>query len=370
MNRVSILTASFGEGHNTAARNVREALLETGGDKVAVEICDLYQRTNPRYNRTIQIAYSVAINRYPRAWAAIFSVLGMRGVLEAILPALGSLREAMRTHFLEFRPDILVSTYPIYSFLVREIRRKSPFLRAPLVTVVTDSTVINPAWYRCSSDAFCVPDEPTAETLRQGGVDPARIHVFGFPVSLRFSDIRPLPIEAGGPPWKVLFYPSTRRGHTIKCIERLLAIPDVEITVLTGKNTNVHEALERAGYANRPRVTLVGWTDRMPELLAAHHWFLGKAGGAIVQECVAAQVPIIVSHVVPGQEEGNLELVRRLGVGTQAEESPAGLAAALQLGLKNNAALWKTWKANLAAASRPDGARSIARFLREFSTSA
>lgn len=366
MKRISILTASFGEGHNTAARSVRDALLEESGGSAAVEICDLYQRTNPRHNLALQKGYSIAINRFPKTWAAIFSLLGTRGVLEAMLPALSALREAMRSHFLEFRPDIIVSTYPVYSFLVREIRRKSPFLRAPLVTVVTDSTEINAAWYRCASDAFCLADEPTAETLRRGGADPARLHVFGFPVGLRFASLTPLPADAGGPPWNVLFYPSTRRGHTIACIRELLDVPGLRLTILTGKHVAMREAIERAGYHHDERVTLVGWTDQMPELLASHHCFLGKAGGAVVQECIAAATPVVVSHVVPGQEEGNLELIRRLQIGTHAEESPAGLAIAIREAFENDAAQWRGWKKNLDLPGRGGGARRIARFLLDY----
>lgn len=366
MKRFSILTASFGEGHNTAARNIRDALIAQAGSGAAVEICDLYQRTNPRLNRGMQLGYSVAINRFPKIWAGIFGVLGMRGVLETMLPTLGALREAMRSHFHEFHPSVIVSTYPVYSFLVRQIQNQSPFLRAPLVTVVTDSTRINSAWYRCESDAFVLSDDLTAQALREDGADAAKLHVLGFPVSPSFADVKILREEDSGPPHRILYMPSTRRRHTIECLSQMLRIPDVEITVLTGRQKELHQALARAGFAHTPHVKLLGWTDRMPELLAGSHLFCGKAGGAIVQEAIAAHTPFVVSHIVPGQEEGNIVLIEKLGIGRVASQSPQVLADTVREVFTDDAALWKHWKRNIAPVSHPNASRDIARFLLEY----
>ncbi len=363
MKRISILTASFGEGHNTAARNVRDALVEVGGTEVAAEICDLYQRTNPRLNRSMQVGYSVAINRFPKFWKIIFGMLEMRGLLEIMLPTLASLRKAMESHFREFRPDLIVSTYPVYSFLVREIQKNSPFLKSPLVSIVTDSTNINSAWYRCPSDYFIVSDALTEKALTADGVNPACIQTLGFPVSPRFADLKRIPDNTPAAPIKILFLPSTRKRHTIACLDRLLRIPELELTVTTGKNQELHYALQKAGFDNTPGVRLLGWTDQMPELMASHHLFLGKAGGAVVQEAIAARIPFLVSHIVPGQEEGNVELLHKLDIGALATGSPDQLANSVLEVFANNAEIWQRWKRNLAEASHPNAAKNIAKFL-------
>jgi processive 1,2-diacylglycerol beta-glucosyltransferase len=363
MKRFSILTASFGEGHNTAARNIRDALQFEAGEEIAVEVCDLYQRTNPRLNRGMQVGYSVAINRFPKIWAMMFGALGVRGLLETMLPTLAALREAMREHFREFRPTCIVSTYPVYSFLVRKIKTQSPFLEAPLVTVITDSTRINSAWYRCPSDVLMVADELTAQALEADGVDPSRIKVYGFPISPRFAELQTLPGQQTQPPYRLLYLPSTRRRHTMACLQELLEVPGVEMTVPTGRNKELFEALQRGGFGEHPRVNLLGWTDQMPELLAGSHLFLGKAGGAIVQEAIAARVPFLVSHIVPGQEEGNIELIEKLNIGSVANRSPQELGAKVRAALADEARLWRQWKNNIEAVSRPEAGRDIARFL-------
>lgn len=363
MKRFSILTASFGEGHNTASRNMREALLAEASEPIEVEICDLYQRTNPRLNRGMQSAYTIAINRFPNLWNSVFKLLGVRGFIETMLPTLGSLREEMRAHFREFRPTCIVSTYPIYSFLVKEIKKQSPFFKAPLVTVITDSTRINSAWYRCASDAFVLTDTLTADLLIADGADPARLHVLGFPISPRFAHLTPVPDDAPGPPHKVFFMPSTRRKHTIECLSQLLRIPNVEITVSTGNHQELYQAIDQAGFTHTPHVRVLQWTDKMPELLAESHLFIGKAGGAVVQEAIAARLPFVISHIVPGQEEGNVELIEKFNIGKLAAESPTALANAVQEAFADDARLWRLWKTNLAAISNPNATQKIAQFL-------
>lgn len=367
MRRFLILTASFGEGHNTAARSIHEALLELGKGTVQSEICDPYQQTNPRLNRGLQNFYSVAINRMPRVWAGIFGILGIPGILEASLPLLATLREALRRRFQEYRPDCIVSTYPVYSFLIRQIRRESPFLKLPLVTVITDSASINTAWFRCPSDAFVVCDEWTAETLRKAGVEEQRIHILGFPVHPRFSSLRLRSPEDCSPPYQVLYLPSTRRSLTIQVVSQLLQNPQVELIVVTGRNVQLYEALARAGFDHTPHVRLIGWTDQMPELLASSHVFCGKPGGAIVQEAIAAQTPFLITHVVPGQEEGNAELLLRIGAGRILEGGAKQLPQAIEETFADGARQWRQWKENLRAVSRPDAARRIAQFLFDFS---
>lgn len=363
--RVSIFTASFGEGHNTAAKNIRDAL--NRHDNVVVEICDLYQRTNPRLNSSLQIGYSVAINRFPTVWKGVFGLLGVRGLLETMLPTLAALREAMHGHLREFQPDIILSTYPVYSFLVRKIRQQSPFLTAPLITIVTDSTRINSAWFRCPSDAWVVSDELTASALEEDGADPARIQALGFPVSPAFAELRPLTEEQSAPPNKLLFLPSSRKRHTIQCLQELLSIPDVQLTVMTGKFPGLRAAIEKAGFHRSPHVKLLGWTDQMPALMASHHAFIGKAGGAVVQEAIAAKIPFLVSHVVPGQEEGNIELIEKLDFGRKAAASPQLLGSTVRECFADNAKLWKTWKRNLEGLSRPHAVEKIADFVLSFS---
>ncbi len=347
MKKVLVLTASFGDGHNAAANGIREACEATGEAKVVV--ADLYSRAMPLMDQTVQVGYSVAINRLPWIWNLIFRALDQPGIMERLLWTAGSLKRAMEQELDREQPDVVVSTYPLYGYLFRRIQTERNALRMPFLTVITDSVGVNSAWYRCRSDAFVVPDLETVNSLERAGVDRELLHALGFPISPRFVRVESLPGSAEAP-WRLLFMPSTQHGRTIRQIQALLEVPDVEVTILAGRNQRLRRALEHASRGAGDRCRVLGWTDQMPELLASHHAFIGKAGGAIVQEAIAARCPFFVSHVVPGQEEGNIELIERRGVGVRATGSPTALAAGVRGAFADDARVWRGWKGELEGA--------------------
>jgi processive 1,2-diacylglycerol beta-glucosyltransferase len=265
----------------------------------------------------------------------------------------------------DFRPDIIVSTYPLYAYLFRVIQRRRLGLRTPFVTVITDSVGVNSAWHRCLSDAFIVADEETADLLRGRGVPGNIVHALGFPVA-RYFETAAGGTHPDGPPWRLLFMPSTQVKLTLRQIQTLREIPGLALTVVTGRHERLFEAVKSSGFVEQGACDLIGWTDAMPRLLCEHHAFIGKAGGAIVQEAIAAQCPFFVSHLVPGQEEGNIALLERLEVGVPAFGDPDRLAGAVREAFADNAAVWRGWKERLARVSRPDAAAGIARFLLNF----
>lgn len=368
MPRILLLTAGFGEGHNTAARCIAEALREH--PCVETSVVDVYLETIPRFTKVLQAGYCLAINKFPFIWSAIFSVLDQPGVLEKSLPFAGNLRQALQRVIEEYKPDAIVSTYPLYAYLIRQLRKNEGTLfSVPLLTIVTDSTAINSSWYRAGSEAFLVADEETAEVLRRGGANPETLQVLGFPVAPRLATLKPSDSVIHGAK-RILYLPSSRAKHTIAVIRELQKIPSVEITIVTGRLHRLHHKIADAGIIDGVRTHLVGWTDKIPELLCSHHLYIGKAGGAIVHEAMAARCPILVSHVVPGQEEGNIELIERHDIGRLAAHYPATLAASVAEIFANNETTWKRWKKNLHTIARPGASREIATFILKMATQA
>ena len=361
MPRILLLTAGFGEGHNTAANCIAEALREHQG--VECRVVDVYLETVPRFTKVLQAGYGLAINKLPFIWSAIFTALDKPGVLEKTLPLAGNLRTALRHVLDEYQPDAILSTYPLYAYLIGQLRKQGNLpSRAPLLTMVTDSTAINSSWYRAGSEAFLLADDETAEVLRRGGADSSTLHVLGFPVAPRLASLKPSEEVIHGAK-RILYLPSSRVSHTLAVIRELQKLPRIEITIVTGRLKGLHQAIAESGLIDGVRSHLVGWTDKIPELLCSHHLYIGKAGGAIVHEAMAARCPILVSHVVPGQEEGNIELIERHDIGRLAAHFPAPLAASVEEVFANHESTWKRWKKNLHTLARPGASRDIATFV-------
>src|SRR6185312_6053676 len=112
------------------------------------------------------------------------------------------------------------------------------------------------------------------------------------------------------------------------------------------------------------RAKILGWTNQMPELMMSHHLVISKAGGATVQEAIAARCPMIVNQVIPGQEEGNAELITKFNLGAVVEKNKE-VAEAVQMAFEKKAELWNEWRRNLKRISKPDAARDIAELILE-----
>jgi processive 1,2-diacylglycerol beta-glucosyltransferase len=360
--RILILTASMGEGHNTAARNIQQALQAEAGSDVEVLVVDPYTRTNPVVNRCIQRGYAAAINNYPRLWKMVFAMLSQPKVIEGMAPLLLQLTNAVHSLVREFQPDLIASTYPVFGYIMQRIRRVDPTVAMPFYMVITDSTMINQTWYRYPCDGAIVADEPTAEVLRNDGVAENQIHVLGFPVGLQFDEFIPSPPPHDGN-WRLLFFPGGPLQRAFETLNHLSTIEKASVTVITGRRQDAHAALSRAGLPKRGH--LIGWTDKMPDLMGSHHIFIGKAGGATVQEAIAAQIPFVVNHIVPGQEEGNIALIQQTAIGALASNSPADILHIVIGAMANEAALWRTWRKNLVQIQKPSASRAIASFLLE-----
>src|SRR6202163_5005106 len=107
------------------------------------------------------------------------------------------------------------------------------------------------------------------------------------------------------------------------------------------------------------KIDIVGWTDQLPRMLGASHLLIGKAGGATVQETIAAACPMIVNHIVSGQEEGNARLIVETNSGVIAH-SPVEIAEQVQRAFADGAKQWREWAANISRLSRPRASLDIA----------
>jgi processive 1,2-diacylglycerol beta-glucosyltransferase len=130
--------------------------------------------------------------------------------------------------------------------------------------------------------------------------------------------------------------------------------------VTIGRADRLRPAIETAA-ADR-NVKVLGWTTQLPRMLQASQLLIGKAGGATVQETIAAGCPMIINHVVAGQEEGNAQLVVETNSGVIAH-SPAEVAAQVQRAFVDGAKQWHEWAANISRLSKPRASLDIAEFL-------
>ncbi|MEY2544110.1 MAG: processive 1,2-diacylglycerol beta-glucosyltransferase [Verrucomicrobiota bacterium] len=366
MKRILILTAGFGEGHNSAARGVRAGLARVA-PQVEVELRDLFPETFGAFNEIVRRSYLGVINRWPKLWGYVYNWLDRKNDFDRRFEKFRSLKKNFGRLLDRFQPDVVVSTFPPYPYLLQQILGSARGCRN--IAVVTDSITVNAIWYRSPADYFIVANEQSAVVVRNGGVPPEKIKVFGFPVNPRFADFTKDRRSPAAVTPRVLYVINAGTHRAPDLVRRLLQL-DIQLTVTVGRDERLRRAVEavvrnhknhlRGGYGSQ--VDIFGWTEEMPRLLCESHVLIGKAGGATVQETIAAGCPMIVSHIVSGQEEGNARLLVETNSGVIALSSDE-IIAAVQRAFAGDAKQWREWSANINKLSRPRASLDIAEFL-------
>jgi processive 1,2-diacylglycerol beta-glucosyltransferase len=350
---VLLLSAEEGEGHTSVARALAATLVDEGADVVMHDALagslghiipfftrDAYRVQLRRFAWTYGLEYRF-FTRFPPARA-----LARRGL--ALLGARPLARLIRR-----YDPDVIVSTHPTVTAVLGALRRRGR-LDVPVVAMISDFGV-HPLWTHKQVDVHLVVHDSCVEAVElAAGRGSAR--VCRAPVAEEFRrqlakrDARAalgLPqgrtvvlVSGGG--WGVGALDDAARG--------VLALPDATVVCLTGRNDSLRRRLE-AGFADEPRILVLGFTDRMPELLAAADALVDATIGVTCLEALSCGCPIVLAGAPPGHSRDNAHAIARAGLAVLARD-PSLLVETLQ-------SVTAAAPAELDTASRPSAASLI-----------
>ena len=367
LKKILILTAGFGEGEDVAASNVRGAIEHLAPTGARTEVLDLLDSCYGRFNDLLRHTYRAAVNHAPRLWTGVSHFLGQSQIVDTQVESLTRLRNTLRDILLGMEPDVVVSTCPIYGFLIEEIYRDGRTRDFTLISLVSDAVVRDSPWPRTAADFFAVTNEAAANVLTACGVPEKKIVIFGFPVQWQTRgtdwDIALPDLAAGGHP-RILYVINSARKKAPKLLDRMLEHPEWDITVCVGRDTQLDEMARAKALLSGGRMEVIGHVRQMPQLLREHHVVISKAEAGMVQEAIAARCPMIVHKIGSQQEEGNFALLREANAGAMGEK-PREVSDWLERAFRDGGRLVSLWRRNLEPLGRPDSALNLARFILE-----
>ncbi|MES2661154.1 MAG: hypothetical protein V4689_21210 [Verrucomicrobiota bacterium] len=358
--RILIVTAAFGEGHNSAARNLAIALESAGA---VTQVSDPCMLGVPRLTTVVNRGYRYVTTNFPSLWARIYRSTDNCDFSRQRSPVLRKVERALAKLINDFQPTAVVSTYPLYPYFTARIAENSG-KKLPVFVVVTDSIEINAAWLRAKCDRWLVTDPWTKDAMMRWGIPAEKLVDTGFPVHPDFAKLVPVENCDSCDAFRILYFPTAKLPLVRRHGRALLdASPKARLTIVLGRNVrSLYSRAREIQKAYPGRVKLIGWTRKVPKLLNSHHLVVGKAGGATVHEAIAARCPMLIHHLVPGQEEGNLKLLEIIGGGHLAETPEALSRNVIDL-LADHAAGWRSMKNALIRHGRNAGAISAAGFI-------
>lgn len=330
--RLLVLSIGYGQGHHSAGAAIAEYYSSTGWEARMVDACS---EACPFLFRLTQEFYRFCVRRAPWLWGVTYSLTDTADWARLVrnpffAPVVRRLSDVLQ----EYQPNLIICTYPLFAYMLDELRPAAPY-----AVVVTDAQEISRPWMLSQAGLVTVPDEESCWMVRERyGLECGTVVAAGFPVLRAFTPSagRATPDETC---LRVLYGAYRRPGGVVADVAALLQeFPQMKLTVLAG----LHEQrlLKRfAPYCRSGRLTVLRETTDMPSLLPENHFYIGKAGAATMFECYAANVPVIVNFTLPGQEQGNLQLLLQDGAGCHAE-STSHLVQVLKKLLADDAAGW------------------------------
>ncbi len=92
---------------------------------------------------------------------------------------------------------------------------------------------------------------------------------------------------------------------------------DLQIVFSTGKNKTLLQKVTSLAQNNTSAVSIIplDFTKKMHEYMHAADLVIGKAGPNTIFEAVATHTPFFATDHIPGQEDGNLDLIHEFNIG-------------------------------------------------------
>ena len=324
--RIAILTLSVGSGHVRAAEMIDRALAE-GGEDVEIQILDAIGLAHPWFVWAYVQTYWWMLRHAPGFWRRLFErrqAKRHRATAPEWFFRWGCAPVLKRLK--QFAPHLVVVT-EIGAAEIAALGKRDGYFSAPILAVQTDFQT-EPPWVQPEIDIYCVASDEAKLQLISWGVSPNRLLLCGVPIDPAFA----LPFDRGellqalglDPRRPVVLVMGGGMGpmpmdEIIQSLE-LCGLP-LQVVAVAGHDQALRARLD----ALRGKLALdihpFGWSDRIPEFMAAAGLLVTKPGGVTSSEALAAGLPMVLTHPIPGPEERHAKYLVGLGVAVRADDS-------------------------------------------------
>ena len=323
--RILIVSASAGTGHLVCGAALEK---EFATDPRVAEVVheDALKYTNKLFRDFYSTLYTKLIRSAPELLGMVYRASDEPWKNETVRLQFDRLNTKPLVKFIQdFDPHITVCTHFMPAGIISHLIQKEE-LSAHLSIVVTDFDC-HAMWLSRLFHRYFVALEETRAHLEALGLPGERITVTGIPIDPVFGkavDRIAARIAYGLDPEKTTLLLSAGAlgvGPTEVVVRRLLELRSrTQTVVICGKSEQLREQISSIVGAGNPAFRILGFTDRMHELMHLSDLFIGKPGGLTTSEALACGLPMAIVSPIPGQEERNSDHLLEEGVAIKCNE--------------------------------------------------
>ena len=312
---ILILTGKFGMGHQSAALALEEHIC-SAFPQSQVRVADLVEETFPGKSQGIYKMFAMVARHGGPVFNRLYRSLDREGQAMPV-PAQGRFLKALHRLVKERKPQVILSTLPLCTRLASEYKEKYGGFQ--LISCVTDIRC-HSEWIAPHVDLYCVPSQKTFRELTKKGIDPQQVLVTGIPARSSFQPAGKK--ESGEKEVLVMGGGLGLMPEDPEFYRDLARLPDVHVTVITGKNAELCKKLQGV----HPQVKVLGFVSQMDEHLRRASLMLSKPGGLTLFEAIAAQVPVFAFPPTLEQEKENGAFLEEERIGLVLPKNPKAMS--------------------------------------------
>jgi diacylglycerol O-acyltransferase len=314
--RVLIISAEMGEGHNAAASALTEAIQESW-PQCKVDKLDTMELHGVRFARAARWAYGFQLKAAPWTYEMFYDQLSRSDRFAGgAKSAVGAFFGRRLAKVIDGRqPDLVISTYPFGSAALDWMREKRGF--STLTVTYCPAFHVHPLWVYPHIDLHFVMYDTAGEHARMRGFEetmrlgaPPVRDGFGNTSRGEARELLGLPPEEfvvlmTGGAWGI--------GDIAPGVEALLKMePPVHVVAVCGKNAALEAELRTAAADSDGRLVVYGYVSTMPELMAASNVVVTNGAGVTVLEALRTPRPVVAFAPLAGHGTASTtEMVRR-----------------------------------------------------------
>lgn len=322
MKKVLIFYASYGGGHLSAAKSIKE-YIDENYENVETKMIDCIKYINTALEKVTTTAYKEMAKKAPWAWEKVY-YKSQSGLLAKVSTTTNKIMAVkMVKLFREFQPDVVISTHPFGSQMTSYLKQKQK-TNCKLATIMTDFAP-HDQWLIGHNfvDFFFVSNNSMKDAIiKENPSLYKKVFATGIPISKRFSfsySKNEICSSFNITPNKkiILFFGGGEYGlgknRTVKILNTLANFKDIYVIAIAGKNEKMKQAFEEIvkEKSKEESIKVLSFTDKVPELMAISNLVITKPGGLTVSESLACNLPLLVINPIPGQEEENAEFLEQ-----------------------------------------------------------
>ncbi|MDD5213583.1 MAG: glycosyltransferase [Candidatus Gracilibacteria bacterium] len=312
MKKVLILTGSYGSGHNRAARVLEKQLIAEGNQVLILDIVDFLNENSMKSGNITKSFYEDFCEKYKKVWEITFNIIDDATVKRFLYGIKYPIFQSRFDDFVQtYEPDVVLSVFPFWQGFIKHYLKKYEKTFKTGV-FITDSINIHSIWYLDKDyiDYYFVIDKLTkGEFIEKFNHTKDNIIVSFFPLeSDFFLDREEIKVKN-----IILLLTSQEENFILDLLEILKTRKEFNINILAGRNKVLFSYVSQF-YTDIDNFKFYPFFDIKSELKNID-LVISKPGGAIISECIANDVPVIIPTFIAGQEEGNKLLVELGEVG-------------------------------------------------------